>query len=398
MPARVSESFVLRTYPYREADLVVSFFSRDMGKLRGISPAGAPAEEYLRVGSGAAIAGADGLFPEGERPSWSASPGASWWSRSSLLQSDYAVSMALDYFTEVTEQMLPPHEPNERFFRLLAAVACLSARGEWKVTETERASRMWTAVLYVSLWAVRLSGIWPDFRVSGEAAAIAGNIHHADRRACAARWTKATASDLRRLLIRTMEQHTERRFHTVPLLEALYLARAFTPDVHMDTFQQTIFKLKRYWDERGCHHSGAVRRRGGRRYDVPPKHSCACSGPNPYKVAYVQPSRRPADGRYGENPNRLYKHQQLQVILKPWPDDVLDQYLGSLEAIGIDLSKHDIKFEEDNWEVADAGSVGHRLAGDAGWTGDHAVHVFPAMRRHGSGACARRNHLWAGAA
>ena len=81
-------------------------------------------------------------------------------------------------------------------------------------------------------------------------------------------------------------------------------------------------------------------------------------GPKPYRVAYVQPSRRPADGRYGENPNRLYKHQQLQVILKPSPDDILDQYLGSLDAIGIDLSKHDIKFEEDNWESPTLGAWG----------------------------------------
>jgi glycyl-tRNA synthetase alpha chain len=81
-------------------------------------------------------------------------------------------------------------------------------------------------------------------------------------------------------------------------------------------------------------------------------------GPKPYKVAYVQPSRRPADGRYGENPNRLYKHQQLQVILKPSPDDVLEQYLGSLEAIGVDLRKHDIKFEEDNWEAPTLGAWG----------------------------------------
>jgi glycyl-tRNA synthetase alpha chain len=81
-------------------------------------------------------------------------------------------------------------------------------------------------------------------------------------------------------------------------------------------------------------------------------------GPKPYRVAYVQPSRRPADGRYGENPNRLYKHQQLQVILKPPPADVIDQYLGSLEAIGIDLSKHDLKLEEDNWESPTLGAWG----------------------------------------
>ena len=74
-------------------------------------------------------------------------------------------------------------------------------------------------------------------------------------------------------------------------------------------------------------------------------------GPQPYKVAYVQPSRRPADGRYGENPNRLYKHTQLQVILKPPPENVQELYLESLTAIGIDLRQHDIKFEEDNWEA-----------------------------------------------
>ncbi len=74
-------------------------------------------------------------------------------------------------------------------------------------------------------------------------------------------------------------------------------------------------------------------------------------GPKPYKVAYVQPSRRPADGRYGENPNRLFKHMQLQVILKPPPENVQELYLQSLEAIGIDLRQHDIKFEEDNWEA-----------------------------------------------
>ncbi len=89
-----------------------------------------------------------------------------------------------------------------------------------------------------------------------------------------------------------------------------------------------------------------------------PKHFCGFSDRTPITCAYVQPSRRPADGRYGENPNRLYKHQQLQVILKPSPADVIDLYLGSLQAIGIDLAKHDIKFEEDNWEAPTLGAWG----------------------------------------
>jgi glycyl-tRNA synthetase alpha chain len=74
-------------------------------------------------------------------------------------------------------------------------------------------------------------------------------------------------------------------------------------------------------------------------------------GPEPYRVVYAQPSRRPADGRYGENPNRLFKHTQLQVILKPSPADVQNLYLESLAAVGINLKEHDIKFEEDNWEA-----------------------------------------------
>ncbi len=81
-------------------------------------------------------------------------------------------------------------------------------------------------------------------------------------------------------------------------------------------------------------------------------------GPEPYRVAYVQPSRRPADGRYGENPNRLYKHTQLQVILKPGPLDVQQVYLESLEALGIKLRQHDIRFYEDNWEAPTLGAWG----------------------------------------
>ena len=125
----------------------------------------------------------------------------------------------------------------------------------------------------------------------------------------------------------------------------------------MDTFQDTVFKLKHYWADRG-----AIIQEP---YDVEVGAGTMCPetflrvlGPKPYRVAYVQPSRRPADGRYGENPNRLYKHQQLQVILKPTPDDVIEQYLGSLKAIGIDLSKHDIKLEEDNWESPTLGAWG----------------------------------------
>jgi glycyl-tRNA synthetase alpha chain len=125
----------------------------------------------------------------------------------------------------------------------------------------------------------------------------------------------------------------------------------------MDSFQETVFKLKKYWADRGC----VIQEP----YDIEvgagtmsPETFLRVLGPKPWRVGYVQPSRRPADGRYGDNPNRLYKHQQLQVILKPTPKDVIDQYLGSLEAIGIDLSKHDLKLEEDNWESPTLGAWG----------------------------------------
>jgi glycyl-tRNA synthetase alpha chain len=125
----------------------------------------------------------------------------------------------------------------------------------------------------------------------------------------------------------------------------------------MDSYQQILFKLKQYWSDRGCIVTQPHDLEVGAG-TMAPETFLRVLGPKPYRVAYVQPSRRPADGRYGENPNRLYKHQQLQVILKPSPNDIIEQYLASLEAIGIDLSKHDIKFEEDNWESPTLGAWG----------------------------------------
>ena len=105
------------------------------------------------------------------------------------------------------------------------------------------------------------------------------------------------------------------------------------------------------------------------------------------------PRGGPADGRYGENPNRLYKHQQFQVILKPSPADVQDLYLDSLRALGIDPAQHDVRFEEDNWESPTLGRLGHRLAGAARRPGDHAVHLLPAGGRDRPGADLGRDHL-----
>ncbi len=123
------------------------------------------------------------------------------------------------------------------------------------------------------------------------------------------------------------------------------------------TFQDLLFRLQAFWAQRGC-----VLQQP---YDLEVGAGTMCPetflrvlGPKPYKVGYAQPSRRPADGRYGENPNRLFKHTQFQLILKPPPANVQELYLESLEALGIDLKQHDLKFEEDNWEWPAGGAWG----------------------------------------
>ena len=211
MPARVSETFVLRTYPFREADLIVSLFTRDQGKLRGVarrarrpkSPFGSGLERLSHVRM---------AYYDRENADLVNLSGCELIESQFGLQSDYARGVALDYFTEVAEQLLPPHEPNEKFFRLLAAsLDYLRAGGE-----------VWTAILYYSLWAVRLAGVFPELRVKRESGEIAEEMFVTPLKALTPRaWSKSTASDLRRALIRAMEQHVERKFLTVPLLEAL---------------------------------------------------------------------------------------------------------------------------------------------------------------------------------
>jgi len=123
------------------------------------------------------------------------------------------------------------------------------------------------------------------------------------------------------------------------------------------SFQGLILALQRYWAEQGC----VILQP----FDVEvgagtfhPATALRALGPEPWRAAYVQPSRRPTDGRYGENPNRLQHYYQLQVILKPAPADSQDLYLKSLAALGIDASKHDIRFVEDDWESPTLGAWG----------------------------------------
>ncbi|MCL4847110.1 MAG: glycine--tRNA ligase subunit alpha [Acidobacteria bacterium] len=123
------------------------------------------------------------------------------------------------------------------------------------------------------------------------------------------------------------------------------------------TLQDLVFRLSEYWGSQGCLIQQPLDLEVGAG-TMSPETFLRVLGPQHWNVAYVQPSRRPADGRFGENPNRLFKHHQFQVILKPAPDEVQHLYLQSLEACGIDTRAHDVRFEEDNWESPTLGAWG----------------------------------------
>ena len=125
----------------------------------------------------------------------------------------------------------------------------------------------------------------------------------------------------------------------------------------MLTFQQLILRLQDYWDRQGC----VLLQPYDMEVGAGTSHTATflrALGPEPWKAAYVQPSRRPKDGRYGENPNRLQHYYQYQVVLKPAPANILELYLGSLEALGFDLKKNDVRFVEDDWENPTLGAWG----------------------------------------
>ncbi|HKE38815.1 MAG TPA: glycine--tRNA ligase subunit alpha [Casimicrobiaceae bacterium] len=125
----------------------------------------------------------------------------------------------------------------------------------------------------------------------------------------------------------------------------------------MLTFQQVILTLQDYWDSQGC----ALLQPYDLEVGAGTSHTATflrAIGPEPWRAAYVQPSRRPKDARYGQNPNRLHQHHQFQVVLKPSPEDILDIYLGSLQELGVDMRRNDIRFVEDDWENPTLGAWG----------------------------------------
>lgn len=211
MPARMSESFILQTYPFREADLIVSFFTRDQGKLRGVAHrARRPKSNFgsaLERLSHATVS-----YYQKENRELVSLNSCELLHSQFALASSYESSVALDYLAEVTEQLLPPNETNERHFRLLLAV----------LNYMRDAGNVWTAVTYFGLWAVRLAGFLPELRLIPTSADIAEEILVTPVDQLAPRdWSRETASDLRRQINRLIEQHVERNLRTPVILEAL---------------------------------------------------------------------------------------------------------------------------------------------------------------------------------
>lgn len=211
MPARVSETLILRTYPLKESDLIVSCLTRDQGKLRGVakrarrpkSPFGSGLERLSHVKL---------YYFQRETRELVNLDSCELIESQFALAREYAAGVALDLMAEVSDQLLPPAEPSERFFRLLLAVLeYLRARGS---------EGAWQGSSYFLLWAVRLSGFLPALEVSAESMEIAEEMLSTPVAQLAPRtWTRATGADLRRMLVRAIEQHIERRLMTPPLLE-----------------------------------------------------------------------------------------------------------------------------------------------------------------------------------
>jgi len=207
----MSDSFILQTYPFREADLVVSFFTRDQGKLRGVARrARRPKSSF---GSGLErLSHAQVSYYQKENRELVSLNSCELTQSQFALVSNYESSVALDYLAEVTEQLLPPNETNERHFRLLIAV----------LDSLHSGVSVWAAVTYFALWAVRLAGLLPELRVSSESRAIVEEMLVTPIQELTTRaWTKETGADIRRALNRMIEDQVERKLRTPQILEAL---------------------------------------------------------------------------------------------------------------------------------------------------------------------------------
>ncbi len=217
MPSRTSEAFILRTYPYAEGDLVVSFLTRDQGKLRGV----AKRARRTRSAFGSSLERLSQVrisYNSRENAELVRIDACELVESQFGLISCYEASVALDLIAEVTDHLLPASESNERFYRLIGAVLA-DLRG-CEAAALPRA--IWRPVTYFAFWAARLGGFLPELKVSAASRELARAMTRTPVAAMAAiDWDKATGQDLRRFLFGEIERHLERRMTTFPILESL---------------------------------------------------------------------------------------------------------------------------------------------------------------------------------
>jgi DNA repair protein RecO (recombination protein O) len=212
MPTRVSEAIVIQTYPFGESDLIVSFLARDLGKLRGVAKrARKPKSSF---GSGLErLSQVKMQYVQRENRELVSLYSCDLMQSQFGLMRDYSAGVALDFFAEVTEQLLPENEASEKFFRLLLTVLEHMRAGS--------PGAVWRAVTYFCVWAVRLAGLLPELRVNGESLALADSIQRLPVADVApGEFPKECGRDLRRQLTRQIEDQIERKLKTVRILEA----------------------------------------------------------------------------------------------------------------------------------------------------------------------------------
>jgi DNA repair protein RecO (recombination protein O) len=214
MASRVSESLILRTYPYREADLIVSYFTRDQGKLRGIARRAKRTKSHYG-GSLDRLAHVRLTYSQRDNRELSTIEGAELIASQFDLISGpqaYENSVALDYMSEVSELLLPPHEPNEKTFRLMLSM----------LAELRAGGSIWKVAIYFTLWSLRLQGLLADPHVCEDSRQLALEMLATPVAKLTEReWTRKTAADLRKFLVREIEEHVEHKLMTVSFLESL---------------------------------------------------------------------------------------------------------------------------------------------------------------------------------
>jgi DNA repair protein RecO (recombination protein O) len=215
MPARTDESLILKTFPFGEADLIVSYLTREHGKLRGVAKRARRPKSNFGAGLERLSQVHLTYFLRENRDLGSLDSCEIVRSSFPLLAT-YEAGIALDYMAEVTEELLPPHEPADKYFRLLIAVL------DYLHAMPKEPEYAWPAILYFSLWAVRLGGFLPGLPVSGESLELAREVFQKPIRDLTPReWNKQTAADLRHFLYHVIQDQTERRILSVPMLEGL---------------------------------------------------------------------------------------------------------------------------------------------------------------------------------